>query len=79
MVLFTVGVTLSSDSHFEVPIESLQVFWGDSRFILKWRPLCWSDYIHYKVCDEIIYPLPNFNGATVEVWEWISNLILHST
>ena len=27
--------------------------------------------------DEITYPFPNFNGTTVEVWEWISNLILH--
>ena len=25
--------------------------------------------------DEIIYPFPNFNGATVEVWERISNFI----
>ena len=25
-----------------------------------------------KVWDEITYPFPNFNGATVEVWEWIS-------
>ena len=22
-------------------------------------------------------PIPNFNGATVEVWEWISNFIPH--
>ena len=22
---------------------------------------------------EITYPFPNFNGATVEVWEWIDN------
>ena len=28
-----------------------------------------------KVSDEIAYSFPNFNGATVEVWEWISNLI----
>ena len=28
-----------------------------------------------KVWDEIIYPFPNFNGAAVEVWEWISNFI----
>ena len=27
--------------------------------------------------DEITYPFPNFNGATVEVWEWISNFISH--
>ena len=26
-----------------------------------------SNYIHYKVWYEIIYPFLNFNGATVEV------------
>ena len=26
-----------------------------------------------KVWDEITYPFPNFNGCTIEVWEWISN------
>ena len=25
--------------------------------------------------DKITYLFPNFNGATVEVWEWISNFI----
>ena len=29
--------------------------------------------------DEIIYPFPNFNGFTIEVWEWISNFILNLT
>ena len=29
--------------------------------------------------DEIIYPFPNFNALTVEVWEWISNFISHFT
>ena len=29
------------------------------------------------VWDEITYIFPNFNGATVEVWEWISNMIQH--
>ena len=32
-----------------------------------------SNYIHYKVWDEITYPFPNLNGKTVEVWEWISD------
>ena len=27
--------------------------------------------------SEITYPFPNFNGATVGVWEWISNFIPH--
>ena len=34
-----------------------------------------NNYIHYKVWDEITYLFPNFNGATVEVWEWISDFI----
>ena len=29
--------------------------------------------------DEIIDPFPNFNGTTVEVWEWIRNFIPHFT
>ena len=30
-----------------------------------------------EVWSEITYPFPNFSGATVEVWEWISNFISH--
>ena len=37
------------------------------------------NYTHYKVLDEITFPFPNFSGAAIEVWEWISNLILHFT
>ena len=29
----------------------------------------------YKVWDEIMFPLPNFNCAAIEVWGWISNFI----
>ena len=36
-------------------------------------------YIHYKMWEEIAYPFPNFNGYTFEVWELISNFILHFT
>ena len=32
-----------------------------------------------KVWDEITNPFPNFNIATIEVWEWISNFIPHFT
>ena len=28
-----------------------------------------------KVWGEISYPFPNFNGGTVEVWEWLRNFI----
>ena len=30
-----------------------------------------------KVWSEITYPFPNFNGCTIEVWEWICNFILY--
>ena len=33
-------------------------------------------WIHYdKMWDEVIYPFPNFNGRTTDVWKWISNFI----
>ena len=32
--------------------------------------LAWvSNYIHYKMWDEITYPSPNFSGAAIRVWE----------
>ena len=36
-----------------------------------------SNYIHYEMWVEMIYPLPNFKGATLEIWEWTRNSILH--
>ena len=44
--------------------------------LLTWIYLipAWISYeIHYKMWDEITYPFPIFNDATVEGWEWISN------
>ena len=41
-------------------------------------PVWISNHMPSKVLDEITYPFPNFNGATVEGWEWISNFIPHS-
>ena len=34
-----------------------------------------SNYIYYKVWGGITNSFPNLNGATVEVWEWISKFI----
>ena len=34
-----------------------------------------SNHMPRKMWDEITYPFPNFNGCTVEVWEWISHFI----
>ena len=30
-----------------------------------------SNYIYYKVWDEVTYPFPKINGCTIEVWELI--------
>ena len=45
--------------------------------LLTWFTLIrpWiSNYIHYKEWFEITFPFLNFNGATVEDKEWISNI-----
>ena len=34
-----------------------------------------SNYVHYKLWDDITYPFRYFNSATVEVYEMISNFI----
>ena len=36
--------------------------------------------MHYEVWGEITYAFANFNGETVEVWEWLlSDFIPHFT
>ena len=36
-----------------------------------------SNYTHYEMWNEIIYPFAKLNGCTVEVWKWICNFIPH--
>ena len=45
----------------------------------KLLPAWKSNHMPSKMWDEIIYPFPNFNGCTVEVWGWMSNLVPHFT
>ena len=45
--------------------------------LLTWINFDICNYIHYKVWNEINYPFLNFNGDTIEVWEWINNFIPH--
>ena len=33
--------------------------------ILTWI----SNHVHYKLWDKITYPIPNFNGAAIEIWD----------
>ena len=33
------------------------------------NPFYWiTNYIHYRVGDEVTYPFQNFNGAAIEIW-----------
>ena len=51
-------------------------------FLLIWfsfNPVRISNYIQEKVWDEITYPFPNFNSATIEVFERIRNCIQNFT
>ena len=58
-----------------------QLFKGKAKLNTRSPPPFTSvnKYIHYKVWDEITYPFQNFNGCTVEVWEWINNSIPYFT
>ena len=56
-------------------MTSSPFYWHGLTVIPAWI----SNYTHYKVLDEITCPFPNFNGVTVEVWEWTSNSIPHFT
>ena len=35
------------------------------------------DRVHYGVWDGVAYSFLNFNGCTVEVWEWMSDFVRH--
>ena len=57
---------------FYVVVVILQIVGDDTR-----GPVYINNHILSKVWDEITYPFLNVNGATVEVWEWISIPIPH--
>ena len=70
--------TLLCSCDFTIMFPSYQNFWGPLyKHFLTYIPAWVSNYIHYKVWNEITYPFTNFNGATVEVWEWINDFILY--
>ena len=57
-------------------IWCIVAFWGQFYLhgltcILAW--IC--NYIQYEIWDGITYLLPNFKGAAVEAWEWLTNFI----
>ena len=69
-------------AHFPCQGPGTIVLWGlihicsldESSFLI---PAWISNQMYGKVWDEIMYPFHNFNGTTVEIWEWISGFIPH--
>ena len=77
-------LTICGLSHLYPMLRSGFALWHipPGPHLLTWINLfpAWiSNSMHCNMLDEITYPFPNFNGSTVEVWEWISNFILHFT
>ena len=48
-------------------IDDIAIVVTTAPLIRQQIPTWISNYIHYKVWDEITYPFLNFNGGTVEV------------
>ena len=53
--------------------ECLPFYWHSLTLIPAWISNCMTS----KAWGEIINPFTNFNGATVEICEWISNFMPH--
>ena len=49
-------------------------YWHGLTLIPAWI----SNHMPSKVWGEITYPFPNFNGCTVEVWEWINHFTFYN-
>ena len=72
-VIISNGVTMKLNFHqIWIIMEKLLVRWlAGSPF--NYDPSI-SNYIHYKRWYDITYSFPDFNGATIEIWKWISTV-----
>ena len=67
-----------STGHYNQSWVSLVADDGLGPILLTWFNPAWiSNYMPRKGWDEITHSFPNFNGCTVEVWEWFSNFTPH--
>ena len=83
------SLTLGQSFHFSDSFESiLTLSFSVINYFLTGTPFTYMNELNYSSLDkwliwvikcgiEITYPSPNFNGATIEVWERISNFIPH--
>ena len=69
VIMCYINVVLNLGSNMSISSS----WYANVAFYKLWIWVWKSNCIHYKVWDEITCPFPNFNGATVDVWEWTSN------
>ena len=51
-------------------ISRIPFYYHSLALILAWM----NNHMPSKMWNNITYRFPNFNGTTVEVWEWIINI-----
>ena len=68
-LIFNMGIAIPGKTIFLIETAPCSPFYWHG---LTQIPACKSNFIQYKVWDELIYPFLNFNAETVEVWEWIT-------
>ena len=64
--------------HQEGDVLTVYILASFYKYGLTWIPT-WiqSNQMTNKVWGDITNPFPNVNGCTIEVWEWINNLITY--
>ena len=70
---FQSNLTGTNEIKFQLELPAAPFYWYGLNLISAWI----SNHMPNKVCNEITYPFPNFNGCTVEAWEWMINFIPH--
>ena len=68
----TITCTFDNQVHLSTYVsQGVPYYCYGSTLISAWI----SNHTPSKVWNKITYPFPNFNGATIEVWEWMNNFI----
>ena len=78
ITIFVIRLYIVTANRLEVIVRKAVARLGPSHWNgITLIPAWISDYMHFKGWDEITNPFPNFNGCTIEVWEWIIIFIQH--
>ena len=65
--------------HFGASFQSFKPGTPFTNMLKSLIPTWISNHLTVAVWDEITYPFPNFNGCTIEVWEWRRDIYRYLT